>query len=209
MRSPASASLAAVALLLALAGCAAAPLPAPPTAEDAARHYELMLDRTWQTTGLSGLMDRPAVEAADPLPPDQWVKVLFNCMAESGYTLTGITSGAGSGFELANEGTEAPLRSDSALQLAFYTCLAAHPAEAPFDRQLLSGEQLDYIYDFYARWTVPCLLLNGYQMGTAISREEFIAREGDWTPFEALIPFDVSDFDTSVELCGPLRPPLD
>ena len=205
MRSPASVLLTAAALLLALAGCTLEPLPAPPTSEDAARHYEMMLDRTWQTTGLSGLMDRPTVEAADPVPQDEWITAVFSCMTEEGYAFPGFGSERGSGFLLSAEATETP----SEVQLAFYLCLAANPPEMPVNGRLLSSAQLNYIYDYYVRWIVPCLVLNGYEVRTAVSREEFIALEGEWSPYEAIIPADVSDFETSVERCGPTRPPLE
>jgi hypothetical protein len=192
--------------VLALTGCVVSP-PAPPTEEDAQRYYNAMLEKTWVGTGLSGLMDRPRVTAAEPVPARRWTLALVDCMTEKGFVLEGFARNPDSGYRLVGA---APLLSQTASdgQLAFYMCLAANPPSEIEDQGFLSVPQLDYVYDYYLTWVVPCLAQHGWNLRSAPTREEFIELEGNWSPYTAIEVDDVGDFETSAELCGASRPPL-
>jgi hypothetical protein len=191
------------ALLSGLSGCfLVSTPPPPPTGAEGAEQYSTMLERSWQSTGLSGLLDRPVVTSAAPIPVDGWPTVIIACMLEHGHDTTEFELKADGGFQLT-----APVSSD--VQLDFYLCLAQNPSSGVEGNVILTRAQLDYIYDYYASWLVPCIEHNGHIVREAPSREEFVAREGDWSPYDSFSVQDVSDFAALEELCGPGRPSLD
>lgn len=206
----APATLAVAVALLVLGGCSVvATPPPPPTEEEAQRYYDSMLERTWIGTGLSGLLDQPQVAAVDRVPSEEWRQVLSDCMEGKGLSLPGFVWDPQSGYQLVDDGTSpTAARIDSTMRLAFYMCLAANPPEVIDEEAFLTPAQLDYVYDYYVRWIVPCLAQNGWQLRNAPSREEFLLLEGNWSPYNSIEVDDVGDFETSEELCGPSRPPL-
>lgn len=194
---------------LGLSGCslAAAPPPAP-TADEAQQYYSAMLDKTWISTGLSGVMDRPRVEESEPVPEDEWSDVLVHCMSGKGFALQGFEWNPRSGYLLADAPSEDESQTSSDAQLAFYMCLAANPPEQIHDPYFLSPAQLDYVYDYYATWLIPCLAHHGWELRNAPTREEFADLAGYWSPYDSIIVDDVGDFEESANRCGPSRPAL-
>ncbi len=195
-------------VLLGLAGCATIPPAAPPTDKDVERYYGVMLDKTWIGTGLSGVMDRPTVSAAAPAPLSDWSQLLYVCMDAKGFQLLDFGGNPVSGYTLGGTVALDPPKTASDSQLAFYMCLAANPPSEIQDGHFLSLAQLNYVYDYYMTWVVPCLAHNGWALRNAPSRDEFIELEGAWSPYESIIVRDVGDFQTSEGLCGPSRPSL-
>ena len=194
-------------IALGLAGCATVP-PGEPTDEDVQRYYGVMLDKTWIGTGLSGVMDRPKVSASAPVSLNEWTQALALCMDAKDFQLLAFGGNPDSGYTLGDAVPLNPPQTASDGQLAFYMCLAANPPAEIEDGHFLSLAQLNYVYDYYVSWIVPCLAQNGWALHNAPSRNEFIELEGAWSPYESIIVDDVGDFQTSEELCGPSRPPL-
>ena len=201
--------LVAVTVVVTLPGCTLAVTPPPPpTANEAQQYYSAMLDKTWISTGLSGVMDRPTVAAPSPVPEDEWSQVLSRCMSGKGFALQGFEWNPRSGYLLADAPADDPAQTSSDGQLAFYMCLAANPPAEIHDPYFLSPAQLDYVYDYYADWVVPCLAQHGWALRNAPTREEFAELAGYWTPYDSIEVSDVGEFETSTDLCGPSRPPL-
>lgn len=195
--------------LLGLTGCSlAATPPPPPTSDEAQQYYSDMLDATWISTGLSGVMDRPTVAVTTLVPEDQWQDVLVRCMSGKGFALQEIRWTPRSGYLLADAPPDDPARTASDGQLAFYMCLAANPPATINDGYFLSPAQLDYVYDYYVSWVVPCLTDHGWDLRNAPTREQFVALQGYWSPYDSMKVADVGDFEVGADLCGPSRPPL-
>ena len=73
---------------------------------------------------------------------------------------------------------------------------------------LVSIDELNYVYNYYARWTVPCLTDHGYKLRRMLSREQFVAVSGQWVPYWELPIHSAADHERVTGLCGPDRPPL-
>ena len=71
---------------------------------------------------------------------------------------------------------------DDAALLAFYRCVVVHPRVFT-SRAFYSAAQLDYLYRYYDRWLVPCLLVHGYRIYEVPTHDEFVTSRGAWTPF--------------------------
>lgn len=161
-----------------------------------------MLDLTWQFTGLSDEL-RPEVTPGSALPSQAWTDALHACMEAAGYAEFGFGWGSAEGYFLSSADDDTADR-----QLAFYGCVAQHPMAAGDDGFLITTAQLDYVYDHYRQWTVPCLLEHDYALRRVIDREEFAEGMGAWTPYWELALYDAETYDEVIELCGPSRPPL-
>ena len=75
-------------------------------------------------------------------------------------------------------------------QLQFYWCFEKYPTV-----DLLTRAQIDFIYDYYVRWLIPCLESNGYNVMNAPSRRAF--RDADpsierWNPYRSLERYPAS-----------------
>jgi hypothetical protein len=172
--------------------------------------WEKALTDTWEGTGISLSMERPTVETAEPLRMDAWTQQFFNCLTYSHVAWEGMSSSDGGGIFLQMPGkTDAEKR--GATELRFYECVAKHPQDMVADGTLFSDAQLDYIYDYYERWLIPCLATNHYQLrGDIPSRALFTELRGGWSPYWNLSPSIDSgrELDEIVAKCGPERPPL-
>jgi len=191
-----------VAMALLLAGCVAVPPPGPSEAEIAEYNAEL-LDLTWAATGLEGVVDRPATGSGRPLQSAAWFDATFACMSAQGIGNLAITSSSESGFELYGAWTDA----DD--QLAFYRCAAANPIDPAGSLEVLTDDQLDYIYDYYLQSLVPCMVLNGFAPTSAPTRVEFHALAGQWSPYYSVdVGLGRVQYEEIESICGAERPLL-
>jgi hypothetical protein len=134
------------------------------------------LDRQWQLSGLQGIVVRPDYVPAPIVTDREWDRLMLDCMDRAGVGQWGYDEGSG----LFVEGAR-PSASD---QLAFYWCFAAYPRV-----ELLSAEQLDFVYDYYQRWLIPCIEMRGYNVMNAPTRKAFVEADPDldqWGPYGAL-----------------------
>jgi hypothetical protein len=191
-------AITAVVVALVLSGCVAHP-PPPATDEQLAEYTQHVLDQTWQSTGLEGTVDRPQVDAAQPAPMGDWLNSLSTCMKDVNDGSFTFEFNSDEGYVLS--GGDAPTT------VTLYTCIAANPLDYRRDGGgFLTDAQLEYIYDYYADWLVPCMVNHGYTMTDAPSRDDFVASQGFWSPYVATAN-DVTA--TELEpLCGPERPQL-
>ena len=84
-------------------------------------------------------------------------------------------------------GVELERRPQLIMDLQWFICEGMYPLELE-DMGLLSAAQLDALYEHYQRFTVPCLVAKGYQVGPPPSLEDF-RRAGwpSWSPVDALV----------------------
>ncbi len=66
-------------------------------------------------------------------------------------------------------------------RLVYYTCQVMYPVD-PDEYRVLSTAQLHYLYDYYQRWTIPCIRAHGYEVHGLPSRAAFLLLNGFWDP---------------------------
>jgi hypothetical protein len=186
-----------------LSGCVAA-LPPGPSAEQLASHRAETLRLTWANTGLTG--DPPVVEGRYSTSDTDWFRSIGDCLSEAGVASPGWSYSTGAGYALAaSPGLDLD---DDAQQLAFYICVASYNPPREYDG-VLSEAQLDYLYDYYQDWLVPCLTMRGYRFTDVPTRTEFKVIAGQWSPFYSVdISISGADYDELERLCGAERPQL-
>ena len=191
----------ALAALLLLAGCVATPPPGP-SADEVEAFNERMLDLTWKGTGLSG--ERPVVNRTEALVMNEWIDATFACMSQSGIGDFSLSYGPDQGYALFGSDGGGVSAAD---QLAFYECAAARSVLVT--DELLSNAQLDYIYDYYLRSLVPCMVMNGFRPTMAPTRIEFHAIAGQWSPYYSVdVGLSGVQYEQIESVCGAERPEL-
>lgn len=190
--------------VIGLCGCVAVPPPGPSESEMAAVRQH-SLEQTWARTGLPG--SPPAVEAGPVLARDVWGQAVYDCVAQQGFELQGFEWSSDSGAALVN-GSGGTV-DDSEMQRAFYECIAANPQVFDERDMVLTDAQLDYIYDYYLKSLVPCMVINGFTPSTAPTRQEFLALAGQWSPYYSVdVGLSPIQFEQIEQTCGPERPQL-
>jgi len=169
------------------------PVPAGPGDAQLEAAVRSELDRQWRLSGLEGIVVRPDYVAAPIVTDRQWGRLMLECMDRAGVAQWGYDEGSGLFIEGAR-----PTTSD---QLAFYWCFAAYPRVDE-----VSDAQLDFVYDYYQRWLIPCLESRGYNVMNAPSRKAFVDSDpalGDWNPYRALerYPGTFAELEVLAENC--------
>jgi len=151
---------AAIALsVLLLAGCTAAPSPpAPPTAADVRAYNQRMLDLTYANLGLENATSK--LESADGVDPTN--AALSDCMGDAGVSNFSWGWSSDDGYRLYAGGSDPTL--PLADRVAFYRCLAEHPADLLSTGDYLSDAERDYLRDYWANWVTPCIVTSGYEL---------------------------------------------
>jgi hypothetical protein len=200
-----SARLAAViAAAFVLSGCVAVPPPGPSESEIAAVQQNALV-QTWARTGLPG--SPPLVEPGPALDIDAWGQAVFECVTRQGFELQSFEWSTDDGAALIADSGGAV--DDPAMQRAFYECIAANPREFDERDMVLTDAQLDYIYDYYLKSLVPCMVLNGFTPSTAPTRVEFLAIAGQWSPYYSVdVGISTVQYEQLEQTCGPERPQL-
>ena len=164
------------------------------------------LDRQWEFTGLDGVVPRPVVEVEKAGSIDGFQPEFGQCMSDAGFSGWG-TGPRGLDMSTVNPDGAATTQQQ---QLDYYGCLARFPG---VDR--LSTEQLDFVYDYYTGWLVPCLGQQGHAVTDVPSREEFHdSRElmgWRWTPYSALAapPTNETVYGRLLSICEPTIPGME
>ena len=179
MRAAAVLAAAAASLVL-LSACATE--PPPPTGLTDAQLAALarpILDAQWNAIEphLAGAA-RPSVERVRFVTPSEQVTAVAACLDGLGYA-DGAMVFSADGFIIQTT----PILDGVRYQLDAYTCQAEYPVD-PRVYGALSTAQLDYLYDYYRRWTIPCLNANDYPVPVLPTRQEFLETGSpDWTPY--------------------------
>jgi hypothetical protein len=188
----------ALAALVALGLVACVPtstVPSGPSDEETAAIIATRIDQAWANTGLEGRVERPSVQReSEPATFDQ----LAECFATEGISGWGLSDGA-TGPALTVEGgaTDAELAS-------FYWCFARYPTDTPLGTLRFTDEQLEYLYDYYRSWVIPCLALSSVEISSVPTREQFLSGNwSGWTPYDhAEALSDEDAYHEAVRTCG-------
>ena len=186
---------------------AAAVRPSGPTEEQIDAYVQNTLDETWLNTTLAEDYEQPFAAPAPLLPVEEWSVAFASCMAEAGYDVEGFGWAQGGGYELFTR--DGGYVEDVDKQFTFYGCIATHPQDPISSGDLISPEQLAYTYDYYERWSLPCLSAWGIPLSDVLSREEFLDTEtsGNWSPYFSAPSRGTDDGIAELRmLCGPEIP---
>jgi hypothetical protein len=163
-----------------LAGCAAAshePPPGPTSYEIEAFTADV-LDVEWADASRGQGLERPVVERERFIRFEEWGDVRAACMVESGYNYTYMDERGLQGLIAGADPAEHAI--------AWYTCGARLPID-PIDLGLLSTAQVEYVYDYFQRWLMPCLERNGYIVGELPERSFFLqSKRILWNPYSSI-----------------------
>ena len=154
--------------------------PAGPSADEVAVRNQEVADATWDSLPFSPGFERPEIELGESISEDEWPLAFGTCLGEMGFE--GSVSTGPDGIP---QPQSTQIMDDQAL-LAFYTCVVAHPKQFT-TRSFYSAAQLDYQYEHFTTWLIPCLAQHGYRlMDSMPTAEEFHDLGGGWSPFSAL-----------------------
>ena len=206
MRRPRIVASAAL-VLLAVCGCSATiPAPVGPTDDELNDVVRLELDRQWGFTGLDGVVERPVFEVERIGATGASSQGLWDCMSAAGFESWGFSSDSGLQLSGADSTVVAPTAEQ---QLAYYECNARFPLI-----DTLTPSQLDFVYDYYQRWLIPCIESAGYPVLDAPSRAEFTTAEAEygwrWEPYSALDEFPgENEYEALRAECKPTIPGIE
>jgi hypothetical protein len=187
-----------VAGALLLGGCTTShPLPPGPTQAEIARYVDRMAADHWEFMGLGDADERPRVEVVRFVSPEDWGRSIANCMNQAGYI---SYRAVGGGIE-STQDAPGYLPGEA---VSMYTCQSQYPFE-PSAFGILSGPQLDLLYDYYSRFLVPCLAFRGYIDGETPSREVFVATGAVsmWSPYWRVQEPDATAYERLQRQCPP------
>lgn len=191
-----------VAAALVLSACAAVP-PAAPTQAEIDAYNDRMLDLTWQGSGLADVMQRPATPPGAVLDEAPWIEQTAQCLQNNGLGSVNWGMSNQSGYGLS--GSSGLTLTNLSAQLVFYQCVSANQRIPAND--LISAGQLDYTYDYYADWIVPCMWQHDIPVHDVPTREEFAASYGQWSPYWRLAQqVEGNGYNEAVDACGAERP---
>lgn len=188
-----------VASVVLLTGCATQlPVPGEASAYQVLAAQQLQLRATWDLTGLGGKFEQPEyrVVARDP---DVWEQAVAACMAGSGVTLRHARSD-GDGYRAVLPRGD---KLTNVTQRLWYRCFAQNQPEP----LIASDSQLEYLWNYYHRWVIPCVRLEGYALNRLPSKKQFLATKSfQWSPYGATTAILTDDqYLTLVAQCGPER----
>lgn len=170
-------------VVVTMSGCSATtPPPVGPTEAELNATVRAELDRQWQFTGLDGVVPRPVLEV-ESIGTENGISVEFGeCMSAEGFQSWGFSSD--SGLQLSGTASS-DAEPTVEQQLAYYRCNARFPLV-----DTLTAGQLDFIYDYYQRWLIPCIESAGYPVAAPPTRKNFVTAEPEygwrWEPYSAL-----------------------
>jgi hypothetical protein len=138
-------------------------VPAGPTDADLEAYTARSLDAAWAQ--VASTVERPSVARERYITNAQYVPVMGACMSKPGST-------------------------DAAV--AWFICQSKYPV-TPAEYRVLSDAQVDYLYAYLKRWTIPCLQLHGYAV-ELIPATRFAQYGGLWNPlYTSDVAADISD----------------
>ena len=194
------ASVAAAASVFLLAGCVSTvTVPTGLPDKQIAEMTKASLDATWAATGLT---DRPHAALGELESGASFFDSMRECMYASGISLDGLSRDQSGGYTplLVNNVPAGP-----ADRVAFYLCFAEHPIDPVSGTGVATREQLEYLYDYWQRWLIPCIALHGYDVTDPPRRIIFVTREQySWSPYGAVTSYrSAEEFEALVAECGP------
>jgi hypothetical protein len=198
----------AVASALVLSGCVhAVEVPQGRTDEENAAAAAELLEATWRGTGLDDAV-RPTLPVFPSLDAATWFDEMTNCTADSGFVMSGYGIDDALTVTPIFEGTQ---NVDESVKLDWYLCFAQGPMDPFAHDDSASLEELEYLYDYYSRWVIPCIVMNGYTFTSIPTREQFTSGESvGWIPYYFVTtPLEEPEYSRLLQQCGPVFGALD
>jgi len=190
-----------------ISGCSAAyPTPPGPTPQQVEDYAVTMLDATWRTADLDDSYERPQEPHGEFVDREDWDVVMSGCMSTAGYPSTSFAWGTGEGYFLADD-TGANI-DDPYQQFVFYGCVLRNPLDPVSSGDVMSDAQVKYRFDFFARWTIPCLEAQGITIEDVPNEDVYLSSPEyvHWSPLWS-IPFATQQqYEQLVMTCGPTEP---
>ena len=187
----------------ALAGCTPPPPDIPgPSQQRIDQFTEQQLRSAWENITVPYDLKRPKVDAVRTITNDEYGEVIDDCLR--GYSDQDYRNLYG--YRRISQEPESE-REGMLQGISWYVCLAQYPFD-PAGSGLLSRAQLDYLYDYYRRWVVPCMVTNGHSPGAIPLRRTFVANglAGNvWSPLDQMWgsgQFTEDDFDVLDARCN-------
>ena len=197
MRPALTAIAAAVASVGLLAGCAPqVPVPEEPSAYAVIAASEKQLQVTWDLTGLPG--DRPQSRLSPGIGSD-WQEGVTACLQVEGIGLRRIRADGDGYRPVFGRGVEVT----ATMQYAWFRCFAENRPTPT----IASKSQLEYLWNYYHRWVIPCVRLQGYELNKLPEKQQFMQTGSfQWSPYGATTQL-LSDeqYIELVAVCGPER----
>ena len=193
---------------LVISGCSSAQsLPPGPTPQQIEDYTQNMLDATWRSTALNS-QTRPEEPHGELVDREDWDPVMRGCMSTAGYNSVGFAWGTDMGYFLSDD--EGAIIDDPAQQLEFYRCVNRNPMDPVSSGDVMSDAQLDYRFDFFARWTIPCLEAQGFTILDIPERDIYLSSSeySHWSPLWSIPVSSQEEYEQLVMTCGPPEPPM-
>jgi hypothetical protein len=164
----------------ALAGCVSpSPEPPPPTPAEIEAMRDAWAQEWWDSLSTGTTM--PDVDVIEVLPADDASARLTECLEEA--SVPGVTVyGPG---EWSYNGALGDDATGTEAQVAWWTCAQQYPSDDLFG-WMMSADQLEWLYDFFAQRHIPCLHTLGIDVVSFPSRDDFLRiSQGSpsWLPF--------------------------
>lgn len=180
----------AVAIAVSATGCAseALPTPEPMTPAESVVWTQAFIDGTWASTGLPD-DERPQRGAGTAhTDPGEWNGALDDCLTENlpdGENGYGASWGP-QGFALTtSSGSD---ETDPTKARVAYYCVLSNPPAPTAMPGVVSHSQQDYLWQYWNRWTMPCLVAHGYEVTDLPSRADAFADGSmSWSPFFSVV----------------------
>jgi hypothetical protein len=188
----------------ALAGCAAAILPAddaPSARPSPSPSFTLtlddQLDQEWDfVTQRFPSAVRPEVEFARYIDQSEWPPAIADCLVGQGFA--DVKAMPDGGIE---SGPVPPAQAE-AYAVAMYVCSAQYPMDPKYLAPM-TDDRIGALYDYYVDEMVPCLEAEGYAVPPAPSRETYIDTylTGGWTPYDGVAPSSNAEWYRINDVC--------
>lgn len=176
-------------------------MPKGASVADAAVLARAELDGTWDATGLDGIVERPDVQPGEPVRRDVWFAEISLCLAMHDIEIYGVAY-------ISNGYVALPMSGHAlgvAERLVWYRCYAEHPVDPMSSDQIATADQLEYLYDYYTRWVIPCIASTGREVVAIPTRSEYLADDSfQWTPYGSVSQYPTPvEYNELVRKCGP------
>lgn len=204
----------AIATLLLLTGCASAAEPPKPLSQDEAiAQWERVKRSAWAeaATSVPGAL-LPDIDVVAVVDSEEFPFVFGECLVTASVSAT-----AGDSRYAAPDADPQAVVSAGTDELAQLACAARYPDQDALEA-FLSKEQAAALFDYYARFSVPCLRSIGFSSWPdLVGRRDFIEAttagpwpETAWSPYRTVDgTADPAAADLAERLCPPTPAWLD
>jgi hypothetical protein len=167
-----------------LVGCTSAPPePRPATDEEISALFDQQARDWWESFACDEPM--PDYEVIEVLPPELAYERQLECLKEVEIPGASLTDDGGFIFPADGDFDDPAFL---LVQERYWLCAQQYPADNMGD-QVLSQDQLAWVYDFYVERYRPCLASLGFEFVDFPRRERFI---GDTAGYLSWVPHDYS-----------------